>query len=120
MARNGSGVYTNPYPNFVAGTVISSTEVDANNAAMGTALTGSIAADGQTTITGNLPMATNKFTGLGAGSASTDSANLGQVQAGQWAALLTRGLYLQRQQSPLMLPGKGSHGRPALTQTLAL
>ena len=81
MARNGSGVYTNPYPNFVAGTVISSTEVDANNAAMGTALTGSIAADGQTTITGNLPMATNKFTGLGAGSASTDSANLGQVQA---------------------------------------
>ncbi len=84
MARNGSGVYTNPYPNFVAGTVISSTEVDANNAAMGTALTGSIAADGQTTITGNLPMATYKFTGLGAGSASTDSANLGQVQAGAY------------------------------------
>ena len=81
MARNGSGVYTNPYPNFVAGTVISSTEVDANNTQMATALTGSIAADGQTTITGNLPMATNKFTGLGAGSASTDSANLGQVQA---------------------------------------
>ena len=84
MARNGSGVYTNPYPNFVAGTVISSTEVDANNAAMGTALTGSIAADGQTTVTGNLPMATYKFTGLGAGSASTDSANLGQVQAGAY------------------------------------
>ena len=81
MARNGSGVYTNPYPNFVAGTVISSTEVDANNDEMGTALTGSIAADGQTTITANLPMSTYKFTGLGAGSASTDSANLGQVQA---------------------------------------
>jgi len=84
MARDGSGVYSNPYPNFVAGTVISSTEVDANNAAMGTALTGSIAADGQTTVTGNLPMATYKFTGLGAGAASTDSANLGQVQAGAY------------------------------------
>lgn len=84
MARNGSGVYTNPYPNFVAGTVISSTEVDANNTQMATALTGSIAADGQTTITGNLPMSTYKFTGLGVGSASTDSANLGQVQAGAY------------------------------------
>jgi hypothetical protein len=31
MARNGSGTYSNPYPNFVSGTVISSTEVDANN-----------------------------------------------------------------------------------------
>lgn len=81
MARNGAGVYTNPYPNFVAGTVISSTEVDANNGQMATALTLSIAADGQTTVTANLPMATNKFTGLGVGSASTDSANLGQVQA---------------------------------------
>ena len=81
MARNGAGVYTNPYPNFVAGTVISSTEVDANNGQMATALTLSIAADGQTTVTANLPMATNKFTGLGAGSAATDSANLGQVQA---------------------------------------
>lgn len=81
MARNGAGVYTNPYPNFVAGTVISSTEVDANNGQMATALTLSIAADGQTTVTANLPMSTNKFTGLGAGSAATDSANLGQVQA---------------------------------------
>ena len=55
MARNGAGVYTNPYPNFVAGTVISSTEVDANNGQMATALTLSIAADGQTTVTANLP-----------------------------------------------------------------
>ena len=93
MARDGSGVYTNPYPNFVAGTVISSTEVDANNTQMATALTGSIAADGQTTITGNLPMSTYKFTGLGVGSRPVPI-----FGAGQWAALLTRGLYLQRQQ----------------------
>jgi hypothetical protein len=84
MARDGSGTYSNPYPDFVAGTVISSTEVDANNSDIATALTQSIAVDGQTTVTANLPMATYKFTGLGAGSAATDSANLGQVQAGSY------------------------------------
>jgi hypothetical protein len=84
MARDGSGTYTNPHPDFVAGTVISSTEVDANNSDIATALTQSIAVDGQTTVTANLPMATYKFTGLGAGSAATDSANLGQVQAGSY------------------------------------
>ena len=81
MARNGSGTYSNPYPDFVAGTTISSTEVDANNSDIATALTQSIAVDGQSTVTANIPMATYKFTGVGAGSAATDSANLGQIQA---------------------------------------
>ena len=80
MARNGSGVYSNPYPNFVAGTVISSTEVDANNTQMATALTQSIAVDGQTTVTANLPMNSNKFTTMAVGSAATDSLTLGQAQ----------------------------------------
>ena len=47
MARNGSGTYSNPYPNFISGTVISSSEVDANNSDIATALTQSIAVDGQ-------------------------------------------------------------------------
>ena len=81
MARNGSGSYTNPYPNFVAGTVISSDQVDANNSAIATALTQSIAVDGQSTVTGNIPMSSKKFTGLTVGSASTDSVTFGQVQA---------------------------------------
>jgi hypothetical protein len=81
MARDGSGNFTNPYPDFVSGTVISSTQVDSNNSDIATALTQSIAVDGQSVVTANLPMATKKFTGLGAGSAATDSANLGQVQA---------------------------------------
>jgi hypothetical protein len=81
MARNGSGVYTNPYPDFTSGTVISSSETDANNAAMATAITQSIAVDGQTTITANIPMANFKFTGLGTGSASTDSVNKAQMDA---------------------------------------
>ena len=85
MARNGAGVYSNPYANFVNGTVISSDEADANNAAIGTALTQSIAVDGQTTITANLPMNSKKFTGLAVGTAATDSLTLGQAQAQAFA-----------------------------------
>ena len=85
MARNGAGVYSNPYPNFVNGTVISSDQADANNAAIGTALTQSIAVDGQTTITANLPMNSKKFTGLAVGTAATDSLTLGQAQAPAFA-----------------------------------
>ena len=81
MARNGSGTFSNPYPNFVSGTVISSTQVDANNSDIATALTQSIAVDGQSTVTGNLPMNAKKLTGLAVGAAATDSLNLGQAQA---------------------------------------
>jgi hypothetical protein len=81
MARNGSGTYSNPYSNFVSGTVISSTQVDANNSDIATALTQSIAVDGQSTVTANLPMNAKKFTGLAVGAAATDSLNLGQAQA---------------------------------------
>ena len=81
MARNGSGTYSNPYPNFVSGTVISSSETDANNSAIATALTQSIAVDGQSTVTANLPLNAKKLTGLAVGTAATDSLSLGQAQA---------------------------------------
>jgi len=82
MSRDGSGNYTLPVLNPVTtGTTISSTWANNTMNDLATALTASVAKDGQTTITGNLPMGTNKLTGLGAGSAATDSANLGQVQA---------------------------------------
>lgn len=80
MARDGSGNYSNPYPDFVSGTVINSTQVDDNNAAMATALTQSIAVDGQTTITANLPMANFKHTGVAAGVALTEYADVKSVQ----------------------------------------
>ncbi len=81
MARNGSGTYSNPYPNFVSGTVISSNEVDANNSDIATALTQSIAVDGQSVVTGDIPLATHKFTAMKVGTAATDSLSLGQAQA---------------------------------------
>jgi hypothetical protein len=80
MARDGSGNYSNPYPDFVSGTVINSTQVDDNNAAIATALTQSIAVDGQTTITANLPMSNFKHTGVAAGVALTEYADVKSVQ----------------------------------------
>jgi len=70
-----------PYPDFVNGTTADADQVDANNSDLVAELTNSLAADGQTTPTANLPMGGYKHTGLGAGSAATDSATLGQIQA---------------------------------------
>jgi hypothetical protein len=44
-------------------------------------MTGSIAADGQTTVTGNLQMNSNKLTGLAAGTTTGDSVNYTQFVA---------------------------------------
>ena len=71
MSRNGSGVYNLPAGNpVVTGTTISSTWANNTLSDIATALTGSVAADGQTPITGNLAMGGNKLTGLTAGSVS--------------------------------------------------
>lgn len=53
MARNGSGTYTVPNT-FVAGTTISSSDENQNFSDLGSEITNSVAADGQTTMTGPL------------------------------------------------------------------
>ncbi len=80
MSRNGSGTYSLPAGNpVVTGTTISSTWANNTLSDIATALTGSVASDGQTTMTGNLPMGNNKITGLANGVASTDAVTKGQV-----------------------------------------
>jgi hypothetical protein len=49
---------------------------------LATGLTTALTKDGQTTPTANIPMGTFKITGLGAGTAATDAAQYGQLQAG--------------------------------------
>jgi hypothetical protein len=76
MARNGSGTYnllTNSWNPAING--VSATAADWQNLAndIAAALTQSLSSDGQTPVTGNLPMTGNKLTGLGAGSATGDS-----------------------------------------------
>jgi hypothetical protein len=83
MSFNGSGTFqinTAGQP-VVTGTVISSTAFNALTADLATGLSTCVTKDGQTNPTANLPMAGYKLTGLGNGSANTDSATLGQVQS---------------------------------------
>jgi hypothetical protein len=82
MSRNGSGTYSLPAGNpVVTNTTISSTWANTTLTDLATAMTGSIAADGQTTLTGNLQMNSNKLTGLAAGTTTGDSVNYTQFVA---------------------------------------
>lgn len=73
MSRNGSGIYSLPAGNpVVTGTTISSTWANNTLSDIATALTASIAKDGQTTPTANLPMGGFKHTGAADASALTD------------------------------------------------
>jgi hypothetical protein len=82
MSRNGSGVYSLPAGNpVVTGTSISSTWSNTTLSDIATALTGSVASDGQTPMTGNLDMNSQKIVLLANGTVSTDAINLGQLTA---------------------------------------
>lgn len=83
MSRNGAGVYTPPATAFpaVALTLIESTKFNDIITDMAAALTGSVAADGQTTITADIPMSTHKLTGLGAGSGAGHSVEYAQMNS---------------------------------------
>lgn len=82
MPRNGSGTYSLPAGQPVTtGTVISSSTFNTLTSDLATALTQSMAIDGQSVPTANLPMGGFKLTGLANGSASTDSVTYGQVQS---------------------------------------
>lgn len=80
MSRNGSGIYNLPTGNpVVTGTTITSNWANTTLSDISTALTGSVAADGQTPVTGNLQMGGNLITGLGTGVSSTDAVNVAQL-----------------------------------------
>jgi len=80
MSRNGSGIYNLPTGNpVVTGTTITSNWANTTLSDISTALTGSVASDGQTPITGALQMGGNKITGMADGSAATDAATVGQL-----------------------------------------
>jgi hypothetical protein len=83
MARNGSGTYNLPAGNPVTtGTTISSTWANSTLNDMATALTGSVASDGQTTPSANLPMGTFAHTNVGNATVRNMYPSAGQVQDG--------------------------------------
>lgn len=93
MSRNGSGVYSLPSPQSpaVAGTTIVAADRNTIDTDIATALTQSLAADGQTTVTANLPLAGFKLTGVGAATARTDAATLAVIQDGVGVYVATVG-----------------------------
>jgi hypothetical protein len=82
MSRNGSGTYTLPAGNpVVTGTTISSTWANNTLNDIAATLTDSVAADGQTPMTGDLDLNGNQIKNLADGTLSDDAATVGQVNA---------------------------------------
>ena len=110
MSRNGSGTYTLPAGNpVVTGTTISSSWANNTMNDLAAALTDSVAADGQTPMTGNLDLNTHKVVGLVAGSATGDAVEYTQfttafvnpVFTGTGFMLIPKGTTAQRPVSPV-------------------
>jgi hypothetical protein len=81
MSRNGSGTYSLPAGNpVVTSTTISSTWANNTMNDLAAALTDSVAADGQTPMTGNLDLNTHKVVNLVAGSAAGDAIEFAQFK----------------------------------------
>jgi hypothetical protein len=92
MSRNGSGIYNLPTGNpVVTGTTITSNWANTTLSDISTALTNSVASDGQTPITGNLQMGGNKITGLGTPTTTTDATTKTYVDTAITAATGTLG-----------------------------
>lgn len=82
------GVYTLPAGNpVVTNTTIESSWANTTLSDIATALSTCVLKDGTQTITANLPMSGFKLTGLAAGTAATDSARFGQLQANLYTYL---------------------------------
>jgi len=79
MSRNGSGTYTLPAGNpVVSQTIISSTWANNTMNDLASAMTDSVAADGQTPMTGPLNLNSNKIVNLATGTTSNDAINYAQ------------------------------------------
>jgi hypothetical protein len=94
MAFNGTGTFLRIYnwvTDKVNGVPITASRFDAELDGMATGLSNCITKDGQTTITANIPLNSNKLTGVGSGTARTDTINVGQVQDNQFLYLGTTG-----------------------------
>jgi len=90
MSRNGSGVYTLPAGNpVVSQTIISSTWANNTMNDLASAMTDSVAADGQTPMTGPLNMNSNKITNLATGTNSNDGINYAQFNTPTFGGAVT-------------------------------
>ena len=110
MSRNGSGVYSLPAGNpVVTQTTISSAWANNTMTDLAAALTDSVAADGQTPMTGNLDLNTHKIVNLVAGTVTGDAVEYTQfttafvnpVFGGTGFMLIPKGTTAERPVSPV-------------------
>ena len=86
MSRNGSGTYTLPSGNpVVTGTTITTTWANNTLTDIANALTGSIASDGQTTMSSNLNMGNNRIISLADAVNSADAVSINFLQTGTYS-----------------------------------
>jgi hypothetical protein len=85
MCRNGSGTYSLPAGNpVVTQTTISSSWANNTMNDLAAALTDSVAADGQTPMTGNLDLNANKIVNLADPTLAQDAVTLNFLEAGTY------------------------------------
>ena len=82
MPRDGNGAYSRAGAPYAPATTISSTAVNAEMDDIASALTASVAADGQTVPTADLPMGGFKHTNVDDAALRAQYASAGQVQDG--------------------------------------
>jgi hypothetical protein len=86
MSRNGSGTYSLPAGNpVVGGTTITASWANTTLNDVASALTGSLAADGQTPASGNLNMANNRIISVSDPVNLQDAATYNFLQAGTYS-----------------------------------
>lgn len=86
MPRNGSGEYTLPYnwnDDKANGIKVLASRMQNQDQDIANALTGSLASDGQTPLTGDLDFNGNQANDLADGTATQDAVTVGQVQTGE-------------------------------------
>jgi hypothetical protein len=92
MSRNGSGTYSLPAGNpVVTGTTISTTWANNTLNDLAAAMTDSVAADGQTPMTGDLDLNSNKIVNLTAGTVAGDAVEYSQLVAATSVVTITGG-----------------------------
>jgi hypothetical protein len=92
MSRNGSGTYTLPAGNpVVTGTTISTTWANNTLNDIAATLTDSVAADGQTPMTGDLDLNSNKIVNLTAGTIAGEAVEYSQLLSATSTAAITGG-----------------------------
>ena len=85
MSRNGSGTYSLPAGNpVVTGTSVASTWANTTMSDIAAGLTQSVAADGQTPMTGSLNMTNNTITNVADATASGDAVSVNYLQTGTY------------------------------------